>query len=373
MAVKDRIVDWFIQKVLIPSNEVLDKPGFIITRFSDKGGKVFFRELFLPEQIFSDFEKKVVKKYGEAGKRGLYSIGKIFGYRYALVSRLPTVGKVPKDEFLRFGYFFARYVESTWASSLEYKLDYEKRLIEYDFENYRVCSGNGHGYLFTEGSVAGILAHLFEDKSVEGKQEACQGRGDKKCHLVVAPANVLDEKKIKHFNETDVVESKVNEEYITLNKIAPIANSGTSLKGLMDAGAVTYRKGEMLFRKKRHFIIEGSIVYLIEDRVPEEWKGILFETAFEFGKVLEMKDESLLADYVSAAGWGDLQISKDGNKYKIICHHFPWLDLAHNSGHVFFRGLLSGILSGVSGRKVSLVKTADDLTQGYYAIVLSEE
>ena len=99
MAMKDKLVTWFIQKVIIPRQEIIDKPGFIITQFSDKGRNVFLRELFLPESLIANLEKKIVKKYGLRGKKALYSAGKMFGCSYAARSFFPQKTSVSRKEF----------------------------------------------------------------------------------------------------------------------------------------------------------------------------------------------------------------------------------------------------------------------------------
>jgi hypothetical protein len=80
MPVKDRIVTWFIQHVLLPKIEIIDNPGFVINTLSDTTKTTYLREFFLPERLFEIIESRIVDKYGELGKKILYSTGKKFGY-----------------------------------------------------------------------------------------------------------------------------------------------------------------------------------------------------------------------------------------------------------------------------------------------------
>ena len=58
----------------------MDKPGFIVCQYADKGEKVFLRELIYPESLYSDFEKKLVDEYRDRGRLQLVrqSLGRDF-------------------------------------------------------------------------------------------------------------------------------------------------------------------------------------------------------------------------------------------------------------------------------------------------------
>jgi len=36
MPVKDRVVTWWIKNIITPQREIIDKPGFIVTTFTEK-------------------------------------------------------------------------------------------------------------------------------------------------------------------------------------------------------------------------------------------------------------------------------------------------------------------------------------------------
>jgi len=47
-AVKDRVVTWWIQNIIIPRQEIIDQPGFVVTTFTEKKFKAYLREFFIP-------------------------------------------------------------------------------------------------------------------------------------------------------------------------------------------------------------------------------------------------------------------------------------------------------------------------------------
>jgi|GEM_PF-5568557 len=57
MVLRDRLVRWLIQYIILPKVARIDDPGFIIAMFSKK--KVFFylRQLCLPEMLFFKIRK----------------------------------------------------------------------------------------------------------------------------------------------------------------------------------------------------------------------------------------------------------------------------------------------------------------------------
>ena len=74
--VKDKVVEWFIRNILLPRNELIDNPGFIINKVTKEGGEVYLRDVFMPEQLFVKIEDRVTEQYGDEGAEALYSVGK---------------------------------------------------------------------------------------------------------------------------------------------------------------------------------------------------------------------------------------------------------------------------------------------------------
>jgi hypothetical protein len=185
MPVKDRIVTWFIQHVLLPKIEIIDNQGYIVNTFSYKNQTTYLREIFLPELLFELIENKIVQQYGDQGKQALYSAGKKFGYVYSSMSGFPTIKNVPEKELLDFAYFFVRFVECTFAQQANHEIDFESKSFHVFLKNFVICRHNGLGYFMADGGIAGIWAYVVQDMSIEGKQLECQGRGYKECHVFV--------------------------------------------------------------------------------------------------------------------------------------------------------------------------------------------
>jgi len=59
MVVKDRIVSWFVQNIVLPKVERIDKPGFITITTTTGKETTNIRELFMPEQLLVDLENEI--------------------------------------------------------------------------------------------------------------------------------------------------------------------------------------------------------------------------------------------------------------------------------------------------------------------------
>ena len=57
---KDRIVSWYIRKILVPKIEEIDKPGFVMENLARaRLMNIVLRQVFLPEKILIDLEEKM--------------------------------------------------------------------------------------------------------------------------------------------------------------------------------------------------------------------------------------------------------------------------------------------------------------------------
>jgi len=165
--VKDGLMSEFMHLILSRS-EVIDKPGFVITRVTGDPSKFFFRDLFLPENLFVNLEKIVIEKFKRKGVYALYSAGKKFGYRYAMMSRQKTLADSSTKEVDHQIYLFVRYVEIVYARSIEHKSNPESKYYEAEMEDYVICRKNGLGHILTEGAQAGMVAYVLNDPFIEG-------------------------------------------------------------------------------------------------------------------------------------------------------------------------------------------------------------
>jgi len=350
MPVKDRVVTWFIQNIVIPRREIIDKPGFIVTTFTEENQTTYLREFFLPEPLLEIIENKIVQCYSEQGKQVLYSAGKKFGYLYGSMSNFPTINNCSKKEFADFVYYFVRYTEGTFAEQANHQLDIEQKISTMSVKEWVVCRHNGLGYIMTDGGCAGICAYEFQDKSIEGTQLYCQGRGDEECFIICAPEKNLQEKTNKFFRETNLPEQKFDDIYKTMNEIRQTTYSHNSLKDLLDAGFFDYRRGIISYKNIRFFHCESHILYLLEQEI-EKLKGgeqILFDACFEFGKLVretygETDYQKFISDFFPAIGFGDITVL-DPDKC-IAAIYYPWSVFSEKSKYIIFRGMLSGIVS----------------------------
>jgi len=367
MAIKDTLYREFLIRVLIPRMEIIDNPGFVVCQFTEKGKQTFLRELVLPENLFVELEKRVVEKYGDKGRNALYSAGKKFGWVYSLLSNFPKISEISEKEMKNFVYQFIRYVEAGSFGKMSHHINLKTKELDIYAENYMVCSYNGLGYLFADGSVSGSWAYLMEDKNVEGVQVECKGRGDKKCHVICAPQNILSEKGIK-FLEDDLADIDVSTSillrYIGINKIRKPQFSRISLKDLINEKIFKYSRGVISYKNERYFIWESHLIYFLEMELNKLNKGenVLFACAFDYAKKLaESRDdknyEKFIADYMSALGYGDIFIKKDGASFTVFSNYFPWTIFSDKISYAFYRGLLSGLFSGFIRKEIKLEKT----------------
>jgi len=388
MVVKDRIVSWFIRNIVMPRMEIMDKPGFIVCQFSERNYQVFLRELFFSESLFIDLENQIVKKYNNKGRQVLYSIGKKFGYRYSGISFFPTIKTTNESEFKNFIYMFVRYAESMWSKELSHKINVKHKIFNLSMNDFIICKVNGFGYIMTEGSTTGFWSYSVCDPSIEGVQIKCQGRKDNKCNLICAPTKMLQKKKLKFFKETNLEKLEIDPNYKEINKIRESQFSKQSFKDLIDSGFFSYSQGIVQYKNERHFLCEASLMYILEKEL-KKLKGaekILFEVSFNYGKNLikrgqeETKEcvmspritENFVTDYMSALGWGDILVLKKSGKYSVVSNYFPWTKWAKDIKFIMFRGIISGLLSEISNKKIILKKFQTDFSKGYISLFVSE-
>ena len=69
---KKNLKEWFVKNIILPNNEIIDKPGFIMQQFNEKDTSAFLREMLFPEKLLADIELKAAKKYGTRGREALY-------------------------------------------------------------------------------------------------------------------------------------------------------------------------------------------------------------------------------------------------------------------------------------------------------------
>ena len=358
MPVKDRVVTWFIKNVIVPKREIIEHPGFVINTFGGKNQPIYLREFFLSEQLFELIENRIVEHYGEQGKQALYSAGKKFGYLYASVSNFPTVKNITKKEFLDFAYFLVRYIETLFAMDAQHEIDLENKIFNMYVKDYIICRNNGLGYIMTDGGIAGIWSYALSDKTIEGTQLECQGRGNDRCHIICAPEKKLKEKNNEFFTEISLPETKIDDVYKKLNEVRRTTYSNNSLKDLINANFFQYKGGVLSYKKDRFFASDSHLLYILENEIVklEDGEQFLFDICFEYGKFVreaygEKNYKKFISDYYPALGFGDINIF-DPDNLKVGSLYYPWTIFSEKSRYIIFRGIMSGFISDSIGKRV---------------------
>jgi len=358
MQTKDRVVRWFIKNIIVPKREIIDKPGFIITTFTEHDTTTFLREIFLPEKLFEMIENKIVEKYGNQGKQVLYSAGKKFGYLYSSMSNFPTVNNHSQKDLEEFLYGLVRYMEVTFSKQATHEANFDEKTFSISFKDYVICPHNGHGYIMTDGGSVGIWSYLVQDKKVEGIQTECQGRGNSQCVVKCWPKKKFGEKNDKIFQEVNLPEYKFDTMYKSLNKIQPTKYTTMSMKKLLDAKFFKYEEGNFFYKKNRFFGSESHILYILENEIVklENGEKLLFDICYEFGRILQKNSEStdyekFIMDFFSGVGFGE-SIFVEHDPPKIVTIFYPWSVYSEQSKYIIFRGILSGFVSEAMGKDI---------------------
>lgn len=370
--IKDKIFAWYISNILLNKKELIDTKGFLITKFSKADISISLRELFLPENIFVEFEKKINEKIS-------YAIGKKFGYYYSQSSFFPTLREEHENKISEFVDILIKYMEAIYADSIIHKIDYDKKIFSVKMKDYVICRKNGLGYLFSIGAIVGTWAWATTDKTVEAIQTKCQGRGDEECEVIAAPYKTLVNMGYKPIKCTDIEKIELGKGYEEFNKVRPTNWSKNSLKDLIDSGFFNYTHGQVTYKNERFFLCESSFMYILEKELKKVENGlkILWDVSFDFGKRLtEISGKqdpcNFITDFFPALGFGDILVVTKKGKYEIIANYFPWMEMYKEIDFIMFRGILSGVISGFTGKKVELNKIDKDISAGYLSLHITE-
>jgi hypothetical protein len=375
MTIKDKIVVWAIKNIFQPGSEIIDKPGFIITKVTDQKNKekIFLRDMMWPDGLFVNIEKDAKQKFGEKGLKALYAAGKKFGYIFSQISLFPTYDTLTKDKMKKFLYLFSRYIEASWGKINE-KHDITNKLSDVQLKDFIVYRKSKLGQIMCVGAPTGMWAYLFKDKKIEG---VIEHKGDTNCHVISAPRKYLDKKKLKYFKVEDLPEFKETNKLKSINFLRPAVYAKNSLKDLIDSKFFSYKDKSISRHTDNYFWCESHIGYTLE----EEFKKIkggenaLFESAFRYGKEIGKKEggqkwQETFTNYLSAIGWGDGTVIKKDKKYEVFVNYFPWTMYTEKSNLTVFRGLCSGYISGFLSKDIKLKNVRKDLTKGFLRVEL---
>lgn len=378
MAVRDKVVGWFIQHYIIPRSQIIDQPGFVIFNVSYKTD-IYSRQIVIPESLFVSIEKETVKKYKDKGKQVLYSIGKKFGYRFASMTNAIKLKETNEKSFLDYVNILSKFVEGTYASNISTTVNLKKLMIDFKLDNFVICRKSGLGYLISLGGIPGIWSYMLDDVTIEGVQPECQGKGNKKCRVISAPVKFLRKEGYKPFREIKLKGLEMENDYKNFNNVRDIEYSNNSLKNLIDFGFFKFRRGILSYNNDRYFIVESSFPYIIETEFEKLKNGekLLFNLSFEYGKRLTKeagKEEpcKFLMDFMPALGWGDILAREENRKYNVYIKYFPWTKWYSSVKFVIFSGIISGIFSGFLKRNIIFKVIKRDISQGFLELTLKE-
>ena len=368
---KEKVLPWFLQKILIPGNEIADRPGYIVTKVSDAKTTIYLREICFFEDILVDLEKAISKKYGKKGRLALYKAGKEFGYVYSELSSFERYSAGNQKEFEQFFKLFMDYIRALWFSDYTYKIDCEKKIFTAEFQKHLVCSKNGLGSVLTEGCYAGFWAYLMGDLGIEGKQTKCQGRGDKKCAVIFGPNKLVGADNVP----IDAGQLMISREYNAINAIRPTKHTRSSFIGMLKNKLFKYDNGVALYNKNRIFFIGSNFIYHLERELEkiDPKNSVLFDVCFNVGKrSAAPNDEMLIPEIFSLCGWGEPIIIKDEKGKRVVLNEiYPWFKTKFEHKFVIYRGLLSGMISRCFGKDIKL-KTYSSLISDSYIVTVRE-
>ncbi|MCX6804191.1 MAG: hypothetical protein NTY48_06535 [Candidatus Diapherotrites archaeon] len=379
MPLKESFVGLYIKRFIIPGALVFNKPGFLDFKISGKTN-IYARQIFYPADFFIEFESGLIKEFGEKGRQKLYSIGKKFGYRFAQAGKFENIKDHPGDKIKDWVFIASKFVEGTYASSIENELDSAKKKVDYLLKRFTILEKLGYEYIFATGGTAGLMAWIFQESSIEVVlHDLKEVNGYYEATVTAAPREYLkkqfpDELIPVEENLTDLLEDF--NDYAKFNAQSQTSCS-KSFQTYLDFKFFKYQDGIVTFKDKRFFLFELSGTYLLELELKKEkdkkYLEILFDSAFKVGKESLSqfgKTQRDVFDVLSALGWGEvLPFSQSEKEIKVAVNHFPWSKWYKDIDFVIMRGFLSGILSALLGKKVIFDKPIIDLSKGHLSLL----
>ncbi len=370
MGIKDTFVSLYVKKFVIPGALVLDKPGFVNFNVSGKT-PMFARQVIIPETFFVNLETMLIAKFGNKGKQILYSTGKKFGYRFALIGNFMKKGDASNSEIAEYIGIVSKFVEGTYASKISGKFDVANSKVEYDLNNFVIISKLDRGYFLPNGGTAGLISRLLNDKTIEVVDTGINGNH----HLICMQEAKLSELKYNYLTETDLDGLDLEEEYAARNQVKDYPKDATSFKQLLDSKYFSYADGIIRHGEERYFLLEVSAWYLIEKELAK-YDGamqILEAASRETGaRLLSTNTTNELARILTATGWGNPQILLKKGKVSLILTTVPWTKFYKEVNFAVLRGLLEGMLSKIHSREVMLNAPSVDLTQISLTLLFEE-
>ncbi|MEO0133050.1 MAG: hypothetical protein ABIK73_09015 [candidate division WOR-3 bacterium] len=377
MNIKKDLVSWFLKNAVIPNLIDLNTPGFIVVKQNWKGETINQRNVFYSEKFLANLEKSLHDSLGEEGDKIAYSIGINYGSAYCNSFAIPRLGFDSEKSIDDFIVFYSAFMGVTWGEFFDYSYDLKEKSAWIEFGNHIVCNKNGLGYAFTSGNVGGGWQYMMQDKSVQSTQTQCIGLGAKTCKVIMGPASYLDKLGLKHFNEQAKISFKLDETYLEMNKPKKLSYSNASMHKLISVGFFDFTDNKLSLNNDRYCFTGAELLYVSEllSLEHEELGKIIFDAGFEQGKEIATAEKendysTFIPDLISALGFGDVLISKTKNSFEIETNYFPYLENYDKIKYFYYRGLLSGLLTGFTGKKINFEKFEVDVSNGYLKVHL---
>lgn len=368
MSDKKSINSWFMKNIILPNNEIIDKPGYVVYLLGSKKRNCHLREVFLPESVISGIESAFSKKYGKAGEKAVYSAGKLWGARFAITSGVPTRKTASDKDMLEFTEVLMRLLESEYTSGVEYSADLSKNLLEFRAKGLMVCGLSGLGHFLT-GTLDGTWEHMMGVET-EGAHISCRGRGGGECTIRCAPPENLGTDSF--FRVKVPAGLGLEPDYFRMNKILKPGYARNSFRDLLEGKIVEYSGGSFRYGRSRLILNEASSVYFLEKELsrPRGGADLLYETAKEGFRGIVPKGtppEKFLTDLIPAFGWGDIHFDASGSS--VACIGYPWTSYAKETSFPIIRGIAAGILSS-QGSRVDFREARASIGSGSLDLVL---
>ncbi|HLC79768.1 MAG TPA: hypothetical protein VJG83_05100 [archaeon] len=378
LGIKNDLVNWFVKNVAIPNLMRLDIPGFVIVKQNYEGREIEQRNIFFSELQIAGFESALVKNFGERGKKIAYTMLTNSTYAYCHSYGIPQLkdGEKAIDEFFS---FYTAFMGVTWGEFLNLDYDLKTKILQVNLGDHIVCRKNGLGYMFSSGIFAGGWQHLMQDPTIQASQIECVGKGDKSCRVIAGPIEYLKKQKYEVIEATGTRTYSTDISYWEMNKSRPMQYSKASLRELIAAGFFKFEKNKLTFHEDRYCFTGIELLYVFEETAAKDPKvsKLLFETTFEQGKKIALAEKTneystFIPDILSAFGYGDTLISHNNSKFIIETNYFPYLETYDQINYQYFKGLVSGLLSGFLGKEIILKNHSTNVSNGYLQLVLLE-
>ncbi len=344
--------NFFLSRVLTKISNI-DIPGFIISNApADKTKKAKERLVFLPEDFFVRLENSIISKDKDNGKIKLYSLGKQFGFKLAVLLRLARTSAGDIDSSTK--YIF-RFLETLYAKSLKIiEINLESKLLEIKASDLAITRKNNFGYIISVGGCAGIWAYLQNNYDLEcvSKKNSNDGTFELFCgpeEIISSKGNILIAENKPETND-DLDYLKYNSPPLNYQ------NSGSfSLAKLVENKLLSYESGSLLLSKKSRLLpVEISFLYTLE----KELSSVeIFEAAYncfyDIGTNCNVNDHIVfISQILSGLGFGTINVVTKENQKIIAFSNYPCItkDLK-STNFSLIKGILYGFIDSKNGKK----------------------